>query len=237
MERHGPHLEVPRVRNKDQISFHFSTNSMHMFDTENTHSHQFSTISILHFESKGPPQGQIKCRNWGPRSRKCRKLGSASAWLTCKIMQRHVIVAAIRNMYTKASRVKNRRVVPFVPMACSTNVLNEVGKTPQRGWTQKVLTWQEVTRPDQWNCDVSVEVELKDSDGLPTGVPVRKPSESFNSTSTDSCSLRTSPRRQRRSDETCNPTLVFHRPPQRGIPKGSATAEITTAPKAVREGW
>ena len=113
----------------------------------------------------------------------------------------------------------------------------EVGKTPQRGWTQKVLTWQEVTRPDQWNCDVSVEVELKDSDGLPTGVPVRKPSESFNSTSTDSCSLRTSPRRQRRSDETCNPTLVFHRPPQRGIPKGSATAEITTAPKAVREGW
>ena len=34
---------------------------------------------------------------------------------------------------------------------------------------------------------LSVEVELKDSDGLPTGVatPVGKPSESFNSTSTD----------------------------------------------------
>ena len=83
--------------------------------TQRTQTATNSTISILHFESKGPPQGQIKCRNWGPRSRKCRKLGSASAWLTCKIMQRHVIVAAIRHMYTKASRVKNRRVVPFVP--------------------------------------------------------------------------------------------------------------------------
>ena len=101
--------------NKDQIVFHFSTISTHMFHTENTNSHQFSTISILHFESKGPQDFKSKCRNWGPRSRKCRKLGSASAWLTCKIMQRHVIVAAIRNMYTKASRVKNRRVVPFVP--------------------------------------------------------------------------------------------------------------------------
>ena len=120
--------------NKDQIVFHFSTISTHMFHTENTNSHQFATISILHFESKGPQDFKSKCRNWGPRSRKRRKLGSTSAWLTCKIMQRHGTAA------------QNRRVVRY-----ATNERHGDSERLYRDWNRQVDTKRhsvgQTTRP------------------------------------------------------------------------------------------
>ena len=133
--------------NKDQIVFHFSTISTHMFHTENTNSHQFATISILHFESKGPQDFKSKCRNWGPRSRKRRKLGSTSAWLTCKIMQRHDTAA------------QNRRVVRLNDTAILRGrIVTGTGK-----WTQSVTLWDKP--PDRWSCALCVEVAAQDSSG------------------------------------------------------------------------
>ena len=122
--------------NKDQIVFHFSTISTHMFHTENTNSHQFSTISILHFESKGPQDFKSKCRNWGPRSRKRRKLGSTSAWLTCKIMQRHDTAA------------QNRRVVRlWHGMLQRLNGLEQRAKDWKRQVDTKRHSVGQTTRP------------------------------------------------------------------------------------------
>lgn len=137
--------------NKDQMVFHFSTISTHMFHTENTNSHQFSAISILHFESKGPQDFKSKCRNWGPRLRKRRKLGSTSAWLTCKIMQRHDTAAQNRRVERTT-----RRFSAAVSCLCMWHgMLQRLNGLEQRAkdWKRQVDTKRHsVGPPDRWSC-------------------------------------------------------------------------------------